>query len=495
MRRTEQNKNETFSKKLILIICNVIFRFFLIRFFLGFLRLGHNQNIDVAFKNKKIYILPPLSGSSSALNILSSKSYTTSQVKFEELYYFTDQFDEIFYIWRADDERLISFYKKKLLNLNTIKKLIVYFGHKDFYGVKNFNEFCSVILNRRILTNPSRDKHLLLNKDFMLQLNNSKINCINMHEFLTGRIKLNSSNSMRIKELILDHEITRLGEILNSHNLYTTNFVDVVVVSSRKSGSTYVDRKLRLNSKLSLPLRIKETNYFSANFTKGIDWYLSQFDASDNKIRIDVCPTYGMNRLALQRIFLTNPSPLIVMLVREPRERVKSHYKHLRRNRKLYDESHILEMFPEVLGDSDYKTIYNNIMSVGFSPDMTKIISVDHSASFDTEIEGLFAEEIRSNFSISKALNHQNVSFSVRFKNLYLIMRYFNFQLNKIGIKFPEKIKSGVLELFKADDQQVDKVQNLNLDQYDYFFKEQALFLDAVNKNENISSSIGENIR
>ena len=148
-------------------------------------------------------------------------------------------------------------------------------------------------------------------------------------------------------------------------------------------------------------------------------------------------------------------------------------------------------MFPEVLGDSDYKTIYNNIMSVGFSPDMTKIISVDHSASFDTEIEGLFAEEIRSKFSISKALNHQNVSFSVRFKNLYLIMRYFNFQLNKIGIKFPEKIKSGVLELFKADDQQVDKVQNLNLDQYDYFFKEQALFLDAVNKNENISSSIG----
>ena len=98
---------------------------------------------------------------------------------------------------------------------------------------------------------------------------------------------------------------------------------------------------------------------------------------------------------------LTNPSALIVMLVREPRERVKSYYKHLRRNRKLYDESHIPEMFPEVLGDSDYKTIYTNTMSVGFSPDMTKIISVDHSASFDTE-EGLFAEEIRSNFLFLK---------------------------------------------------------------------------------------------
>ena len=109
-----------------------------------------------------------------------------------------------------------------------------------------------------------------------------------------------------------------------------------------------------------------------------------------------------MNKLALQRIKLTNPSAVIIMLVRHPYERAKSHYMHLKRNRWVKVNENLVKKFPEILDDSDYKRIYENIIAAGFPSDRIHIIDIDDKANFDFQIEDLFMKKFNLMFNTSK---------------------------------------------------------------------------------------------
>ena len=330
------------------------------------------------------------------------------------------------------------------------------------------------------MSDPKRDKHLFLNNDIVLNIDLAKTEFIDMEKFLVGARKLNSSRDLLIKEEISNSHKKKLVQVLIDHNLANMNFVDAIVVSSRKSGSTYVDRKLRLQTKVSLPCKIKETQFFADNFTKGIKWYKNQFLLTTDKLRVDVCPTYGMNKLALQRIKLTNPSAVIIMLVRHPYERAKSHYMHLKRNRWVRVNENLVKKFPEILDDSDYKRIYENIIAAGFPSDRIHIIDIDDKANFDFQIEDLFMKKFNLMFNTSKKITQQNVRFTVRFKGLYLIARKTNFELNKLGIKFPSYFKSYILKTFKKLETETDKEMKLYLSDYEGFFKEQSNFINKI---------------
>ena len=68
----------------------------------------------------------------------------------------------------------------------------------------------------------------------------------------------------------------------------------------------------------------------------------------------------------------------------------------------------------------------------------------------------------------------------MRFKGLYLIARKTNFELNKLGIKFPSYFKSYILKTFKKLETETDKEMKLYLSDYEGFFKEQSNFINKI---------------
>nr|WP_086940139.1 sulfotransferase [Thaumasiovibrio occultus] len=115
------------------------------------------------------------------------------------------------------------------------------------------------------------------------------------------------------------------------------------IVGAQKSGTTSLARALNDNPAICLS-HPKESDYFSGNYHKGEDWYLSLFDASPSQIRLDASTSYAQrplskeaidvctNRVAFngvpERIYQFCPTARIIYLVREPALRTYSHYWH-----------------------------------------------------------------------------------------------------------------------------------------------------------------------
>ena len=339
-------------------VLKVLTKFILFRKIFEVTRFGHNQNIDVAYGEDEVFVLPPLSGSSSGIKILKMRGYKISQVKLTNLYNMTYKYDKINFIERADCDRLKSFYTKKILNNNTLKKFILFLGYRNFFHVNRFDDYLDVLIETKTLKNIKRDKHLLLNDDILLNLNSQKVKKINMSDFLSHSVKLNTTSQLAFCEKITKQQIARLDQFITAHKKQTKDLVDIIFISSTKAGTTYVDEKLRLNRKISLPTNIKEINFYSRNFQKGIEWYRKQFKRVDRAVFVDVCPTYGSDCLALQRIYKINPNATVVMLARDPLKRAISHYRHIIKNRLLRPDKPVIPCFPEILFDSEYSVIH-----------------------------------------------------------------------------------------------------------------------------------------
>lgn len=106
---------------------------------------------------------------------------------------------------------------------------------------------------------------------------------------------------------------------------------DFAVIGAMRSGTTSLDSLLRQVPGLCMS-RIKEPDYFIAelNHRKGPAWYASLF-ADHAKICGEVSPNYtSADRFpgVAARLHAAAPHAKLVYLVRDPVERVRSHYQH-----------------------------------------------------------------------------------------------------------------------------------------------------------------------
>ncbi len=108
---------------------------------------------------------------------------------------------------------------------------------------------------------------------------------------------------------------------------------NLFVIGARKSGTSSLYKCLYTHPEIYLP-SVKETKHFSAQeeWSKGNGQYLKLYSKASNEVYLgDVSPSYtGLPWCEgiAERIYNFNSSAKIIYILRDPLERMLSHYKH-----------------------------------------------------------------------------------------------------------------------------------------------------------------------
>lgn len=134
-------------------------------------------------------------------------------------------------------------------------------------------------------------------------------------------------------------------------------YPDVIFVGPLKTATSYIYDYFLHHPDVVTSEPIKEVFYYDDYYDKGEDWYLSQFkQEGEDKVTIDVSPSYMIRDVALERIKKDNPNAKIIMTLRDPMERFNSHVKHHMRHGYAYkDFSSLLEEHPRIVRGSQYE--------------------------------------------------------------------------------------------------------------------------------------------
>lgn len=106
---------------------------------------------------------------------------------------------------------------------------------------------------------------------------------------------------------------------------------DFIIIGAMKCGTTSLYRYLKTHSQIGGP-RIKETNFFikEGNTPKQIEWYKSQF-TGNYPLQGEASPNYSKAHLfqgVPRRIHQLIPDVKLLYILRDPVERIISHYTH-----------------------------------------------------------------------------------------------------------------------------------------------------------------------
>lgn len=103
--------------------------------------------------------------------------------------------------------------------------------------------------------------------------------------------------------------------------------INFLVIGCQKCGTSTLHHWLTKEQQVCLPKQ-KETHFFSHDekYAKGIDWYFSQFEEKDNCLYGEVDPEYIFWPKAAERINKLSNRPKIVIILRDPVERMISQY-------------------------------------------------------------------------------------------------------------------------------------------------------------------------
>jgi hypothetical protein len=117
---------------------------------------------------------------------------------------------------------------------------------------------------------------------------------------------------------------------------------DFIGVGPPRTATTWLHEALK--GCAGLPQGIKETNFFLWQYDKGPEWYASFFQHYAASVPIgEFSPSYFAAREARERIALDIPDCKIIVTLRDPVERLYSHY------RKGYEQAHFPGTFEETL--------------------------------------------------------------------------------------------------------------------------------------------------
>jgi hypothetical protein len=104
---------------------------------------------------------------------------------------------------------------------------------------------------------------------------------------------------------------------------------NVITIGAMKCGTTSLHYYLDQHPQIAMSRR-KELDFFSTSWEKGLDWYAEQFDAGA-PVRGESSPSYTSypkNPHVAERMHSVVPEVKLIYLVRDPLERIVSHYLH-----------------------------------------------------------------------------------------------------------------------------------------------------------------------
>ncbi|NP_001074062.1 heparan sulfate glucosamine 3-O-sulfotransferase 1 precursor [Danio rerio] len=109
---------------------------------------------------------------------------------------------------------------------------------------------------------------------------------------------------------------------------------DIIIIGVRKAGTRALIQMLRLHT--SIAAAQNEVHFFDwdSHYERGLDWYVDQMpEAQPGRLTVEKTPAYFTSRDVPQRIRLAKPDARLLLIVREPTERLLSDYTQVYHNR------------------------------------------------------------------------------------------------------------------------------------------------------------------
>jgi Sulfotransferase domain len=110
-----------------------------------------------------------------------------------------------------------------------------------------------------------------------------------------------------------------------------------LVIGAQRAGTSLLHQILLAHPDVYVPGQRKEVHYFDRYFERGVEWYQSYFPAADAAGRYlaigEITPDYLATEEAPARIHALLPACRLIVMLRNPVDRVYSWYQHARRSR------------------------------------------------------------------------------------------------------------------------------------------------------------------
>lgn len=105
---------------------------------------------------------------------------------------------------------------------------------------------------------------------------------------------------------------------------------DFIGIGAQRAGSSWLAEVLAGHPDICMPT--KEIHYFDRNYDKGIDWYRARFQRCGNDALVtgEFTPRYMFDERAASRLTRDCPKAKLICVLRDPVERLVSHYKWAR---------------------------------------------------------------------------------------------------------------------------------------------------------------------
>ena len=140
--------------------------------------------------------------------------------------------------------------------------------------------------------------------------------------------------------------------------------LDAVTVGPYKTGTSWLHCYFESHPDINIPYSKKETFFFDFNYDKGFSWLESNFsNPGSNGLNCEVSPSYFNSPVAANRLYKHNPDAKIIIILREPIERLVSTFLHMKCRGDLSQEVELLEAierFPILLDTSYYFKHYKS---------------------------------------------------------------------------------------------------------------------------------------
>lgn len=152
---------------------------------------------------------------------------------------------------------------------------------------------------------------------------------------------------------------------------------DFLYIGSSKSGSTWIFKLLSWHPNIYM-YPGKHTSFFTKQFDKGWDWYLSNFKTRpEHKLVGEASHSYLISEPAFERIHQHLPDAKLLVCLREPVERTFSQYLDGLKNGKMDGTlEEALERMPTLINHSRYGTHLARYLQK-FPRDQILIVSFD----------------------------------------------------------------------------------------------------------------------
>jgi hypothetical protein len=106
--------------------------------------------------------------------------------------------------------------------------------------------------------------------------------------------------------------------------------IEFIAAGPPRTGTSWLDNIFR--GHIGLPEHIKETHFFDLYYSRGFEWYARQFRNCGADVPTgEFAPSYFSMPEARERVARHLPNCKIIFTLREPVDRMYSHYKMLRR--------------------------------------------------------------------------------------------------------------------------------------------------------------------